>query len=85
MKKLMMIVVVVIALKIVIGLITGPVNYYNNGDNYYYTMLSMKNGIDISRWYAELKGVDPVFTRALFNKVLIPVFLVMKNITVLFE
>ena len=84
-KRILALTILLIVFKILSDLIVGKIDYYPNGEGYYYSNLSIKNGINISRWYAELRGFDSSLGRILFNKATVPVLIIMKNLTLMFQ
>jgi acyl-CoA synthetase (AMP-forming)/AMP-acid ligase II len=69
----------------ILGVVLLPIDYYEESNLYYYSDSSIKNGINISRWYGQLENINPIFTRILFNKFLYPQIIIIKILTVFFQ
>ena len=83
-KKMFIFLMVLIVALILLRLSTGTIDYYSWDKYYFYSDLSLTNGININRWYGDLKNVNPLLVRILFNKALLPFIYLMKYLTYAF-
>jgi len=80
-KARYIVVILIILFVGVIILVSGKMNYYSQEEYFYYSKLSLINGINTTRGYAILKNANPLFTKLIFNKAYYAVLVVFKYTT----
>ncbi len=83
-KKLLLVSLVIIFIYL-FSRFSGFIEYYSEGNLYYYSNRSFLNGIDITRGYGNLRNVNPLLTKILFNKIFFPAVFIIKYLTIIFE
>jgi len=80
-KKTFILLIILVVVLMLLRLSTGTIDYFSWDKYYFYSDLSLVNGININCWYGDLKNVNPILTKMLFNKALFPFIYFMKYLT----